>query len=91
MKLRDTMSRVIDYPGLDVATAKVSEELDRLGKEHNISFEFNEAAFRAAGIEKVRDSEIGDPIPRMRATLGTIVRKLIARIKNNSPKARPPM
>lgn len=86
MKLRDTMSRVIDYPGLDVATAKVSEELDRLGKEHNISFEFNEAAFRAAGIEKVRDSEIGDPIPRMRATLGTIVRKLIARIKNNSPE-----
>lgn len=86
MKLRDTMSRVVDYPGLDVATAKVSEELDRLGKEHGISFEFNEAAFRAAGIEKVRDSEIGDPIPRMRATLGTIVRKLIARIKNNSPE-----
>lgn len=86
MKLRDTMSRVVDYPGLDVATAKVSEELDRLAKEHGISFEFNEAAFRAAGIEKVRDSEIGDPIPRMRATLGTIVRKLIARIKNNSPE-----
>ena len=86
MKLRDTMSRVVDYPGLDVATAKVSEELDRLAKEHGISFEFNEQAFRAAGIEKVRDNEIGDPVPRMRATLGTIVRKLIARIKNNSPE-----
>ena len=83
-KLRKSMEMVVDYPGIDVATAKVSEELDNLGKQYGISFEFNEFAFRAAGIEKVRDNELGDPIPRMKAPLRTVVDKLIARTQTSS-------
>ena len=83
-KLRKSMELVVDYPGVDVPTAKVSEELEILGKQYGISFEFNDFAFRAAGIEKVRDNELGDSIPRMKAPIRTIVDKLIHRIKNTS-------
>ncbi len=84
MKIRDSMSRTIDYPGVQDNTAKVHEELDRLGKEFGISFEFNDAAFKIAGIEKAGESELKDPIPKMRATLGSVVKKVISRIQSNS-------
>ena len=84
MRIKDVMGRTIDYQGVNEATTKVQEALDQLGKEYNITFEFNESAFKAAGLEKPADSEIGDPIPKMRATLGTVIKKIISRIKNNS-------
>ncbi len=84
MRIKDVMGRTIDYAGINEATTKVQEALDQLGKEYNISFEFNEAAFKAAGLEKPADSEIGDAIPKMRATLGSVVKKIISRIKSNS-------
>ena len=86
MRIKDVIGRTIDYAGINEATTKVQEALDQLGKEYNISFEFNEAAFKAAGLEKPADSEIGDAIPKMRATLSSVIKKIISRIKSNSPE-----
>jgi len=88
-KLRKSMDMVVDYPGQNVLTARICEELDNLGKQHGISFQFDIFAFRKAGIEKVLDSELGDPIPRMKAPLRIVVRKLIERIQNYTYEGMP--
>src|SRR5262249_36156643 len=81
-ELRDTMNKTVDFGGLDDPKTTLIEALDQLTKVHRVTFEVNERRFKYELLNDVLKPEVANPnaIPAMKTTLGTVLRKILARI-----------
>jgi tetratricopeptide (TPR) repeat protein len=85
IELRDTLSRVTKYDGLDDPKFTLQDALDQLSAKYGVQFDVNEKAFKFEMVDDVLKKEIANPaIPPMTASLGTIIRKILSRIVVNS-------
>jgi tetratricopeptide (TPR) repeat protein len=82
IQLRQKLSQEIDYGGLEDARATLSDALDQLSKRYGITFDINEKAFEMDQLKDVARTPIADPtpIPPMRTTLSTVLRKILRRV-----------
>jgi hypothetical protein len=86
IELRQLLSKPVKFPGIDDPKVTLSEALESLAKRYNLSFDFNEQAFREADIQEVHKFEIiaPGPIPEMHTRLETVLKKILGRV---SPSA----
>jgi hypothetical protein len=82
IRLRQTLSQEINYEGLEDARATLSDALDQLSKRYNLTFDINEKAFEMDQLKDVARTPVADPtpIPPMRTTLSTVLRKILRRV-----------
>jgi hypothetical protein len=80
--LKKSLERTIHFPGLEDSKATLKQVLADLGKEYNLTFDVNERAFRDEDVKDVLSTPIAAcaPLPPMKATLGTVLRKILARV-----------
>ena len=91
-RLREQLSQEIDYQGIDDARATLSDALDQISKRYGITFDINEEAFEMSplyGGEPVGLAKITDPtpIPPMRTTLSTVLRRILRRVHRGATRA----
>ena len=81
-ELQNLLNKTIDYGGLDDPKATLIDELDRLARVYRVTFDVNEKAFKYEMLNDVLKTEIANPnaIPPMKTTLGTVLKKILARI-----------
>jgi tetratricopeptide (TPR) repeat protein len=81
-ELRDSLNRTVKFQGFDDPKSTLVEALDQLSKRYDLAFDVNEKAFKFEMVPDVTKTEIAqpNPIPEMNATLGTVLRKILARI-----------
>ncbi len=86
LELRDKLGKPVDYPGLEDARVTLAEVLDQLAKRYGLSFDVNESAFKVDGVNDPLKQEITgkNPIPPMKTTLGTVLKKILARVEGTS-------
>ncbi len=86
---RDALQTVVDFGGFDDPKTTVVEALDALGKIYNVRFDINDKAFAADNVKEVLKYEIAapNPVPPMKAPLGMVLAKVLARIPNESGTA----
>jgi tetratricopeptide (TPR) repeat protein len=77
------LAKPVNYGGLEDPKADLAAALDQLSKSYGIVFDINEKAFTFEAIKDVAKSEITNPnpIPAMRATLATVLRKILSRVQ----------
>ena len=82
IRLQQQLSQPVDYPGLDDARATLSDALDHLSKRYNLTFDIHEKAFEMDNLKDVVRTPVADPtpIPPMRTTLSTVLRKILRRV-----------
>ncbi len=82
IRLRQQLQQEIDYGGLEDARATLSDALDQLSKRYNLTFDINEKAFEMDQLKDVARTPVADPtpIPPMRTTLSTVIRKILRRV-----------
>jgi hypothetical protein len=82
IRLRQTLSQEINYEGLEDPRATLSDALDQLSKRYNLTFDINEKAFEMDQLKDVARTPVADPtpIPPMRTTLSTVLRKILRRV-----------
>jgi hypothetical protein len=82
IRLRQTLSQEISYDGLEDPRATLSDALDQLSKRYNLTFDINEKAFEMDQLKDVARTPVADPtpIPPMRTTLSTVLRKILRRV-----------
>jgi hypothetical protein len=80
--LVDMPYKVVKYEGLDDPKATLLDALEQLGKVHRLTFDIDEAAFKAEKVMDVARTEIAaTPIPRMeRVQLRVVLDKLLQRV-----------
>jgi hypothetical protein len=75
----------VDFGGIDDPKTTLIEALDQLAKVHRISFDVNEKAFKAEEVNDVLRTNIAEqPIPPMRTTLATVLKKVLDRLPGKS-------
>jgi RNA polymerase sigma factor (sigma-70 family) len=81
-EIRETLSRVMRYDGIDDPKTTLQEALDMLATRYNLQFEINEAAFRALNKDDVLKTEIATPtpIPPMNTRLEHVLRRVLSRV-----------
>lgn len=86
LELRKRLSDVVDFPGIEDARATLNDALDQLSKRYGLTFDINEQAFKMDGLMEVGRTEIAQPtpIPPMKTTLSTILRKILRRVPSAS-------
>jgi tetratricopeptide (TPR) repeat protein len=81
LELRQELSKVVKFDGIDDARATLSDALDLLSKRYNLSFDINDTAFKIEMVPEVGKLEIAQtPIPPMQTTLANVLRKILRRI-----------
>ena len=82
IRLRQTLSQEINYEGLEDPRATLSDALEQLSKRYGLTFDINEKAFEMDQLKDVARTPISDPtpIPPMRTTLSTVLRKILRRV-----------
>jgi tetratricopeptide (TPR) repeat protein len=85
-EIRDTLARTVKYDGLDDPKSTLQDVLDQLRDKYNLQFDVNEKAFKFENPDQdVLKTEVATPpIPPLTASLGTVLRKILSRIKVNS-------
>ncbi len=82
--LRHLMMRPVSYGGLDDPKAKLSEVLDDLAAQYDITFNVNERAFEAEGLKYVLTTPVvtdGKTLPKLKnVAFSTVLRKILSRI-----------
>lgn len=80
--LPDKLKSTIDYPGIEDARATLSDAIDMLSKRFNLTFDLNEKSFEMENLKDVARTPVADPtpLPPMRATLATVLRKILGRV-----------
>ena len=59
----------------------MQDALDGLAKDHGLAFNVNERAFKYDNLSDVLRTAIAEtPIPPMKATLGTVLKKILSRV-----------
>ncbi len=80
-EVRKKLEATAKFPGIEDPETKLEEALDFLGKIYDVSFDFNEQAFRDENVEDVRNKPVGKAIPKMNeVTAVTVLRRILARI-----------
>ncbi|MFO0881136.1 MAG: hypothetical protein U0840_27750 [Gemmataceae bacterium] len=81
-ELRDSLNKTVDFGGIDDPKTKLVEALDQLSKVHRITFDVNERAFKYEMLNDILAQEIANPnpIPPMKTTLRTVLKKILQRI-----------
>jgi tetratricopeptide (TPR) repeat protein len=81
-ELQDALSKPVTFKGFEDPKTTLAEALDVLAKFYNVTFDVNEKAFAFEQLKDVLKTPVaeGTPIPEMRATLGTVLRKVLARV-----------
>jgi hypothetical protein len=86
MELAKALGTPIDFKGFDDPKTVLAEALDALAKIYNVTFDVNEKAFARDGVKEVLKEQVtmAAPIPEMRAPLGHVLRKVLARVSTES-------
>ncbi len=82
-QLRDKLAKTFPFAGFDDPRTTLAEAIDLIQKRHDVVIEVNERAFRFDQVNEVLKTEIAAPtpiLPMPRATLGTVLKKVLARI-----------
>ncbi len=81
-ELADALNKTVKFQGFEDPKTTLVEALDQLAKRYDLSFDVNEKAFQAAMAPDVLKTEIAqpNPIPEMNATLGAVLKKILARV-----------
>jgi RNA polymerase sigma factor (sigma-70 family) len=76
------LARTVDFAGLDDPKTPLSEVLEQWGKQHGLQFDINEKAFQAEMVNDPGSTEVVNPrpIPAMKASLRTVLKKVLARV-----------
>jgi RNA polymerase sigma factor (sigma-70 family) len=84
--LADLLAQNVQFSGYDAdPKMTLQEALDHLADRFHLTFDVNEAAFKADGLEDVLAVFIVDkPVPKMNATLATVLRKILSRVPATS-------
>jgi hypothetical protein len=79
---RDALNRVVDFKGFDDPKTTLDEALTALGKMYHVTFDVNERAFNFDNVKDVLKTEVAspNPLPPMRTSLATVLRKLLQRV-----------
>jgi RNA polymerase sigma factor (sigma-70 family) len=82
LKIRDVLRKPIEWHGVDDPKVTLIEVLDQLTKMHPVTFEINDTAFKAEGIENVADTKVANPnpIPGLKAALARVLERILARV-----------
>lgn len=82
IQLRHKLQQEIDYGGLEDARATLSDALDQLSKRYGVTFDINDKAFEMDQLKDVARTPVAEPtpIPAMRTTLSTVIRKILRRV-----------
>jgi hypothetical protein len=85
-ELADILARTVKFSGFDDPKTTLVEALDNLSKRYDLSFDVNEAAFKAEMVPEVLKTEIAQPspVPEMVAPLGMALKKVLARIPSGA-------
>jgi hypothetical protein len=81
--LASKLSRQVNFAGFDDPKLTLSEALDSLAKQYDLSFDINDKAFAAEGAPDVFKAEIAQPtpLPAMKnVRLATVLRKVLRRV-----------
>jgi RNA polymerase sigma factor (sigma-70 family) len=83
---RDKLNQPLAFPGLDDPKTTLAEALAGLGDRAAITFEINHKAFQAEELAQADQFPIVEqkPIPKMEASLATILRLILARVPSPS-------
>jgi hypothetical protein len=86
LSLAEQLNKQVDYPGCHDPKTSLIEELDRLAKLYHLAFNVNEKAFKHEMLNDVLKTEIANPnpIPEMKASLKTVLRKVLSHIPVHS-------
>src|SRR5262245_33699514 len=68
--LRDALKKTVDFKGMDDPKLNLIEMLNHLDERHGVTFDVNERAFKAEGINDVLKTPLTekDPLPPMNKT-----------------------
>jgi len=85
-ELRHRLSDTVNLAGYDDPRMTLNDALDSLSKRYNLTFDINEKAFELENVTELERTPITDrsPIPPMRTTLATILRKILRRVPSDS-------
>ena len=85
-ELADALNKTIKFSGFEDPKTTLIEALDLLAKRYNLDFDVNEAAFKSDMVPDVLKTEIAqpNPVPEMNATMGTVLKKVLARLPAES-------
>jgi RNA polymerase sigma factor (sigma-70 family) len=80
--LREALNAVIQFGGADDPKATLEEILGMLGDRHDVRFDINERAFKAAEAPgPILQTPVAEtPLPRMNLPLAEVLRKLLQRL-----------
>src|SRR5262249_12267808 len=87
IELRDKLSTPVKFGGFEAdPKMTLQEALDNLADRFDLTFDVNEAAFKAEMVEDVLAKPVAEkPIPKMiNVSLDTVLRKILARIPSTS-------
>ncbi len=85
LELRQELSKVVKFDGIDDARATLSDALDLLSKRYNLNFDINDTAFKVEMVPEVGKLEIAQtPIPPMQTTLSNVLRKILRRVSGQT-------
>jgi hypothetical protein len=91
-ELRDVLRKEFDFGGMDDVKSRLSEALDQLAKIHRITFDIDVRAFHAENLKKpITSVEVAnpEPIPPMKATVDTVLRRVLAALTKTAPLKSP--
>jgi hypothetical protein len=76
------LNRQVDFTGIEDARATLSDALDQISKQYDLSFEINDSAFKVEMIPEVDKLEVAQrPIPAMKkAKIDRVLRKVLSRV-----------
>jgi hypothetical protein len=85
-ELADALNRAVKFSGFEDPKTTLVEALDQLAKRYNLDFDVDEKAFKSDMVPDVLKIEIAqpNPIPEMNATMGTVLKKILARLPAES-------
>ncbi len=86
LELRDKLGQTVDFEGLDDNKATLLDALDLLRTRYKLTFDVNESAFKAEGVEDPLSKPVADrPIPKMfGVSLATVLNKILSRVPTTS-------
>jgi tetratricopeptide (TPR) repeat protein len=81
-ELQKILATPVNFEGFEDPKTTLVEALDVLSKKYLITFDVNEKAFQFAQVMDVLKTEIANrnPVPPMKTTLATVLRKILARV-----------
>ncbi len=81
-ELRHLLDHPVRFGGFEDPKTTLSEGLEALAQRYNLSFDFNEHAFKEADIKEVGKFEVASPapIPAMHMRLRTVLKKVLRRV-----------